>query len=129
MQRRDRILPREDEEIARELEDHLRAEGIDIWTRAVPTRVEPGPVGRAVVIATVAGVEERVEADRILVATGRRPHHLGLLGLETAGTDGDAERGIVMDPTPYPRAEGKPRGRRSGARYVLVILTSPHRGR
>ncbi len=99
LQRRDRVLPREDEEISRELEMILREEGIGILTRAVPTRVEKLAGGRVAVTATVAGKQERIEVDRILVAAGRRPHHLAELGLERAGIEGDPDKGIRVDET------------------------------
>ncbi len=99
LQRRDRLLPREDAEVSRELEAILREEGLEIRTRAVPTQITPRVGGRATVIATVAGGEEQFDADRILVATGRRPHALADLGLAAAGIDGDPERGIQVDET------------------------------
>ena len=99
LQRRDRVLPREDEEVSRELEAILREEGLEIRTKAVPKQVTPRAGGRATVIATVAGGEERFDADRILVATGRRPHALADLSLAAAGIEGDSERGIQVDET------------------------------
>lgn len=99
LQRRDRVLPREDEEISRELEAILREEGIDIRTRAMPTRVEVMRGGRAAIMANVAGREERFEVDRILVAAGRRPHKMSEMGLDTAGIEGDPSRGIHVDDT------------------------------
>lgn len=97
LQRRDRVLPKEDEEISRELEAILREEGIDIRTRARPMRAQKLNGGRVAITATVAGQEERFEADRILVAAGRRPHQLAELGLEAAGIEGDREGGIRID--------------------------------
>ena len=97
LQRRDRVLPREDEEISRALEAILREEGIDIRTRAEPVRVERLPNGRAAVIAAVAGREERFEADSILMAAGRRAHEVVEIGLDAAGIEGDADRGIQID--------------------------------
>lgn len=99
LQRRERVLPREDQEISRELEAILREEGITIRTRAVPTRVEKLKGGRVAVTATVAGKQERIEADRILVAAGRRPHHVSQLGLDAAGIEGDPDQGIRVDET------------------------------
>ncbi len=99
LQRRDRVLPREDEEISRELEAILHEEGLDIRTNAVPARVEARRDGRTAVIATIVGREEQFETDRILVATGRRPHDLSEMGLEAAGIEGDREHGIQVDDT------------------------------
>jgi pyruvate/2-oxoglutarate dehydrogenase complex dihydrolipoamide dehydrogenase (E3) component len=99
LQRRDRVLPREDKEISVGLEAALREEGITIHTRAQPVRVEPLPGGRAIVVATVDGKEERLETERILVAAGRRPHELPALGLDAAGIEGDPQRGIRVDET------------------------------
>ncbi len=99
LQRRDRILPREDEEVSRELHAILRQEGLDIRTNAVPARVEPRRDGQATVVAHITGREERFETDRILVAVGRRPHELSEMGLETARVEGDREHGIQVDDT------------------------------
>lgn len=99
LQRRDRVLPREDEEISRELVAILKEEGIDIRLRAIPTRVERLSGGTSIVHATVAGREERFEGDRLLVATGRRPHALSELGLDAAGVVGDPTHGIQVDET------------------------------
>jgi pyruvate/2-oxoglutarate dehydrogenase complex dihydrolipoamide dehydrogenase (E3) component len=99
LHRRDRVLPREDEEVSRELEVILKEEGVDIRLRAVPTRIERLTGGTLVVHATIAGHEERFEADRLLMATGRRPHGLSDLGLEAAGIVGDPTHGIQVDET------------------------------
>jgi len=99
LQRRDRILPREDEEVSRELDAILREEGLDIRTNAVPARVEPRRDGQTTVVAHITGREERLETDRILVAVGRRPHELSEMGLETASVEGDREHGIHVDDT------------------------------
>ena len=97
LQRRDRVLPREDPEISQELAELLREEGIDIQTNAAPTRVDTLAGGGVAVAAKVAGREERFEADRILLAAGRRPHDLATMDLQAAGVTGDAERGIEVD--------------------------------
>lgn len=99
LQRRDRILPREDPEISHELVALLREEGVDIRTDAAPVRVDAHANGGAVVTAIVAGQEARVAVDRILVAAGRRPHDLGEMNLQAAGVEGTIERGIEVDET------------------------------
>lgn len=105
LQRADRVLPREDEEISHALADLLRAEGLDLRTGAHLERVEAAADGTRVVIARIAGRSERFVCDTILVAAGRRPHELAGLGLEHAGVEGDAERGIAIDPTLRTTAE------------------------
>lgn len=99
LQRRDRVLPQEDHEVSEHLESILRDEGVDIRTRANPTAVERTTDGRVVVLADVAGQSQRFECDRILVTTGRRPHHVGDLALEAAGIEGDTANGIHIDET------------------------------
>ena len=106
LQRRDRVLPREDEEVSRELEAILRAEGIDIRTGATPERVERGQDGKLAVCAQVKGRGERFECDRILVTAGRRPHELKEMELARAGIEGDAASGITTDPTLRTTASG-----------------------
>lgn len=99
LQHRDRVLPREDEEISQTLFKILLREGIDIRTSATPTRVERMTGGKLVVEAKVAGDSERFECDRILVAAGRAPHELSNMELEAAGVDGSPEQGIRIDET------------------------------
>jgi len=94
LQRRDRVLPREDEEISRTLLEILREEGIDIRTSASPMQVERLSGGRLAVEAEVAGRSERFECDRILVAAGRRPHNLADMELAAGGIESDPQRGI-----------------------------------
>jgi len=99
LQRRDRVLPREDEEVSEALLAILREEGVDVQTEAVPTAVERLGRGKLTVIADVAGTSKRFDCDRILVTAGRRAHHLEDLDLGAAGIQGDSETGIVVDGT------------------------------
>ena len=94
LQRRDRVLPNEDEEISRTLLEVLQEEGIDIRTNASPMLVERLSGGKLAVEAEVAGRSERIECDRILIAAGRRPHNLADMGLAAAGIESDPQRGI-----------------------------------
>ena len=94
LQRRDRVLPREDEEISRTLLEILQEEGIDIRTSASPLNVKRLSGGKLAVEAEVAGRGERLECDRILIAAGRRPHNLADMELAAAGIESDPQRGI-----------------------------------
>ena len=75
------ILPGEDEELAALLHASLEGDGIRILTGSPPIRVDPAP--RAVTVQ-IGG--QRVEAERLLVVSGRAPCVDGL-ELETAGVD------------------------------------------
>jgi mercuric reductase len=87
-----RIAPFEESEVSAVLEQVLRDRGAEIHTGVKITRVETEGVRRVVVFER-DGVEVRVEAERILVATGRRPNTRGV-GLEEAGVR-LTERGAV----------------------------------
>jgi pyruvate/2-oxoglutarate dehydrogenase complex dihydrolipoamide dehydrogenase (E3) component len=99
LQRAERVLPKEDEEISRELEGILREEGVDIRTGARPERVERGSDGKLTVVAHIKGRAERIACDKILVTAGRRPHALSDMDLGKAGVEGTSERGIAVDQT------------------------------
>ncbi len=89
----DRILPKEDEDVAAALLELLRAEGIDV--RLGVKVVSAAAAEGAKALTTEAG--ERVVVEEILVAVGRRPAPDGL-ELERAGVR--TERGaVVVDDT------------------------------
>jgi pyruvate/2-oxoglutarate dehydrogenase complex dihydrolipoamide dehydrogenase (E3) component len=83
-----RILGRVHTEAAEIVADVFRAEGIDVRTAAGVERVEPG-------IRLTLADGSVVEAERLLVATGRRPN-TEHLGLEQLGCT-IAEQGIEVD--------------------------------
>ncbi len=91
----DRIAPFEETEISAALQDHLESLGAQVLTSATATRA--GRTGdRRWLDITTEGSTERIEADQLLVATGRRASTIGL-GLETAGVDTDPGGHIVVD--------------------------------
>lgn len=91
----ERLLPTEDAEAARLLEQTLRGEGIALHLGARVSRVEPEAGGSgALVLETGA----RVAYDRILVAVGRRPS-VERLGLENVGVEADARGAVRVDAT------------------------------
>lgn len=83
------ILIREDPDAAAFMRNLLEAEGIAVRTGAAASRAAPAN-GRAVIETDDGG---RIEADRVFVATGRRPCTDGL-DLEAAGIETD--RGAVV---------------------------------
>jgi len=78
-----RIVPAEDAEIGVALSGHLREEGMTIYTGVTVVGVAGGPGNYRVRIRDTAG-EKSLEAEQLLVATGRRANTAGL-GLEDAG--------------------------------------------
>jgi len=81
------ILPREDEDVARELHKALEAEGVRFLLNANTTRVK-GTGGKVALTVEAGGRAETVEGTHLLVATGRRPN-TDELGLEQAGVETD----------------------------------------
>jgi len=95
----ERIAPFEEPEVSAALAEALAAEGMTIVTGAQVTHVErlPGRPERRIGFRR-NGVDEVLEVDEVLVATGRRPHTAGL-GLERAGAATDARGAAVADAT------------------------------
>ena len=86
-----RILPLADEEISKELEKSLKKQGIKILTGARVEKLER--TGAGVEVAVAQGTDQQtIQAERALVAVGRKPNTEGI-GLET--TRVETERGYV----------------------------------
>jgi mercuric reductase len=91
----DRIAPFEEPEISAALGERLESLGARVVTSATATKA--GRTGdRRWLDITSDGSTERIEADQLLVATGRRANTAGL-GLEAAGVDTDRRGHIVVD--------------------------------
>jgi dihydrolipoamide dehydrogenase len=88
----DRILPGMDAEIAKDARKVFTRQGMELRTGVKVTGAE---VRRAEVAVQVEGGDELI-ADRVLVATGRRPNGEGI-GLEEAGVQVDAQGRVVVD--------------------------------
>ena len=89
----DRILPGMDGEIAKTVQRMLEKQGVKFSLSSKVTMIEKAKKGGKVVLEPVAGGDaQTLEADVVLVATGRRPYTDGL-GLEAAGVA--TERGRV----------------------------------
>ncbi|HUY47222.1 MAG TPA: mercury(II) reductase [Streptosporangiaceae bacterium] len=91
----DRIAPFEEPEVSQALTGVLAAQGATVNTGAQIRSVErDGDLRR--IRATIDGAETVIDADEILVATGRRPSTAGL-SLEAAGVATDARGAVVVD--------------------------------
>jgi mercuric reductase len=90
-----RILSDEEPEIGKALADILRAEGIQIVTRAEVRQVA-GAAHGVHITAQVRGERQAFRAAKLLVATGRRPNTT-TLGLERVGVQLDAQGAVVVD--------------------------------
>jgi pyruvate/2-oxoglutarate dehydrogenase complex dihydrolipoamide dehydrogenase (E3) component len=88
------LLPREDDEIQRAVEDLFTREGI-VVRRSRLVGVGRADQGLQVRYAGEAG-EGGLRCDRLLLALGRRPNVAGL-GLEQAGVRYDLKQGITID--------------------------------
>lgn len=91
----DRIVPAEDPEVSQALADYLAAEGMAI-RQGVQIQSIRYQDGRFTVDALVSGHAKTFTAERLLVATGRRPNTDGF-GLQEAGVVLDRRGGIVID--------------------------------
>ena len=69
-----RLLPTLERELGQSLAAQLRQDGVEVFTGAGVTGATPGPA----VAFTHRGEAYRLEADAVLVATGRRPATGGL---------------------------------------------------
>jgi pyruvate/2-oxoglutarate dehydrogenase complex dihydrolipoamide dehydrogenase (E3) component len=85
LQRDDRILLREEPQLAENLQAALRSEGVTLHLRAEVTAVRVGG-GHKTVVADIDGHVVYVTVDEILVAAGRQPNVEGL-GLHSVGIE------------------------------------------
>lgn len=92
LQRGDRLVSREDEDVTEEIAEILRGEGIDVLLSTTTRRVRREADGIELEVERPEGART-IRASHLLVATGRTPNSDDL-GLETAGVETD-ERGYV----------------------------------
>ena len=96
--RQNGILPKEDPDAAKIVEDSMRTDGVNFILQASYVRIESsgsdGPV--TVVYSDSNGAEQSITFDALLVATGRKPNVMGL-GLEDAGVEFDPRKGINVN--------------------------------
>ena len=93
----DRILPGMDDEVAKQFLRIQQKQGVAFKLSSKVTAVEKGKKGAKVTFEPVAGgAAETMEADVVLVATGRRPYTDGL-GLAEAGVALERGRVVIDD--------------------------------
>jgi dihydrolipoamide dehydrogenase len=88
-----RIVATMDEELAKELDKSLRKTGLKIKTGASVISADDSPIGKKVIIRNADSQEEQIEAEKVLVAVGRKPFTSDI-GLESVGIK--TERGAVV---------------------------------
>lgn len=93
----DRLMPREDEEIAERVKAILEAKGIKFLLKSKIEEISDRNDKGYVKISGENG-ESEVESDAILVAIGRKPNTEGL-NLEAAGVKTDERGAVVVDET------------------------------
>lgn len=94
LNRRPRLLPAEDEDVAAEVQSVLEGDGIAVLHEADLRGVEDG-AEEVLLRLEVAGRSRELAVDAVLLATGRRP--ATDVGLEAAGIDVDERGAIVVD--------------------------------
>lgn len=118
----DIFLPREDEEIAGAVRESLESRGIRVMTGVKVKALEQAG-GKALVAVDNGKKVQKLEAEAVLVATGRRPNTAGL-NLEAAGVEIGPRGGIVTDDSltttaPHIYAMGDVRG---GLQFTYISL-------
>jgi pyruvate/2-oxoglutarate dehydrogenase complex dihydrolipoamide dehydrogenase (E3) component len=91
----DRILFREDKELADILTNHLKKEGVNILTKTKAVTFAEKDSKRVVTAQNEEGSLKEIEADSVMVAVGRKPN-VGGLKLENAGVN-YTPKGIIAD--------------------------------
>jgi dihydrolipoamide dehydrogenase len=87
-----RLVPVEDEEVSKELARVYRKRGINFHTSARVDKIDKTKTGIAVTI-TVDGQQQKIEAEKILIAVGRKPRTENV-GLEKTAIK--PERGFIQ---------------------------------
>ncbi len=90
-----RLMLRDDADAAEVVRKRMAADGIDIQLNAKVVKISRSADGRRVATYEQSGQTREATGQRILVATGRKPH-LDSLNLNAAGVEFDAS-GVVTD--------------------------------
>jgi pyruvate/2-oxoglutarate dehydrogenase complex dihydrolipoamide dehydrogenase (E3) component len=93
LERGERIMSHEDEDVAHEMTGILEEEGIAIHVKAEATKFEQDDNGKIQVTVNLNGRTEQLECSHVLVAVGRAPQTKAL-NLQAAGVEVD-EKGYI----------------------------------
>jgi mercuric reductase len=92
---RSRLLPESEPEVSAALTGYLRDEGITVWAGLSYREIQRTSEGVALTI-DIAGRIESLTAEKVLVATGRKPNTDGL-GLAGSGVALDGRDAVIVD--------------------------------
>jgi pyruvate/2-oxoglutarate dehydrogenase complex dihydrolipoamide dehydrogenase (E3) component len=93
LERSERLISREDEDVSEAVNDIMAAEKIEIFTNTVATHFEAKGKRRIVATLNVKGAAQQIKCSHVLVAVGRAPQ-TDTLGLDKAGIDMD-DKGFI----------------------------------
>ncbi|SEO15091.1 mercuric reductase [Mucilaginibacter sp. OK283] len=96
LEKSERIVSREDEDISAEMQKILEAEKINILTHAQATKFKQKPGGKITATITVNSEERKIRCSHVLVAVGRTPQ-TKTLGLDRAGVQTDEKGNIKVN--------------------------------
>ncbi|GAA2202610.1 mercury(II) reductase [Sinomonas flava] len=94
---RSRLLSQEEPEVSLALSAVFKDEGIEVLRRAALTSVTRDPgTGEVVAAAQVAGIDRELRAEKLFMATGRRPVTDGL-AFESVGVETGSHGEVLVD--------------------------------
>lgn len=96
LERSDRLLSREDEDVAETMTNILEEEDITIYANAKTTKIKQVAGGKIAATVMVNGKEEKIECSHVLMAVGREPQ-TDTLGLDKTGVQTDERGNIIVN--------------------------------
>lgn len=124
LEQSERILSEYEPEVSAVLTEILREEGVNVVTETSVRRVERAG-NRVTVIGESNGTEARFQAERLLIATGRRANSDGI-GMEDVGIQTDKHGFVIVDEylrtsVPNVWAAGDVIGRHTGSQAATPV--------
>jgi len=88
IERSERLMPREDEDVADCIKNIIEEDGVKVFTNAIVQKFAKDNSGQIAATVSAGGISQQITCSHILVATGRRPVTENL-GLNKAGVEVD----------------------------------------